>query len=173
MPACSGGPRKGRRVREKTRYLLWGATGSMKMYTWPLGAGPQGKKSSVWKEWEEIHQLEKRGHSRQRDPQERRLGGCKCLERSAYGKRDVHHRVVTGRMTGDVAEKASGPAWPKAVATVEELDFLLCVKGVSWCFWSKSTGFLKRTSGSGAEYILEREISGCGRWVWRPLQQFR
>lgn len=42
----------------------------------------------------------------------------------------------------------------------EELDFLLCAKGEPQFFQSKRIGFLKRTSGSFAENILERETSG-------------
>ena len=79
---------------------LWGISGSMKIYTWPLGVGPYGKQSSLWKEWEEVHQLGKRGHSRQREPREKRLRGWKCLERSAYGKCDIHHRVVRSLVEG-------------------------------------------------------------------------
>lgn len=48
----------------------------------------------------------------------------------------------------------------KAVNASEELDFLLCAKGEPQFFQSKRIGFLKRTSGSFAENILERETSG-------------
>lgn len=41
-----------------------------------------------------------------------------------YGEFDVHCRVVIGRVTGGVADKASGPMWPKAMNAVE-LGFLL------------------------------------------------
>lgn len=66
-------------------------------------------------------------------------------------------------MTGDVAEKASGPAWPKAVAAVEELDFLLCVKGGVMMLLKQEHWIFKKNLGQRCRiHFRERAI-----WMWK------